>query len=157
MKTEETTVEATTESLVETVNTEKDIPLLTAAPEETRPIIVSAASEPAQSVADSTPKADTLEVTNQLWEQVTQKWEEYFGEGKKSNLTITIAAIAIIPLLIAISAFLNFLNNLPLLSSVFELVGFGYSAWFIYRYLLLASTRKELTDMVDAWKNEVLG
>ena len=155
METKETAI-ATTESLIDTVDTEKDIPLLTAALEETKPII-SAASEPAQSVGDSTPKADTLEVTNQLWEQVTQKWEEYFGEGKKSNLTITIAAIAIIPLLIAISAFLNFLNNLPLLSSVFELVGFGYSAWFIYRYLLLASTRKELTDMIDTWKNEVLG
>ena len=155
METRET-VEANTDSLVETVDTEKDIPLLTAALEETKPMI-SAASEPAQSVAYSTPKADTLEVTNQLWEQVTQKWEEYFGEGKKSNLTIAIAAIAIIPLLIAISALLNFLNSLPLLSSVFELVGFGYSAWFIYRYLLLASTRKELTDMIDAWKNEVLG
>ncbi len=156
METEETTVEATTESLVETVDTEKDIPLLTAAPEETKPMI-SAAAEPAQSIADSTPKADTLEVTNQLWGQVTQKWDEYFGEGKKSNLTIAIVAIAIIPLLIATSALLNFLNNLPLLSSVFELVGFGYSAWFIYRYLLLASTRKELTDMIAAWKNEVLG
>ena len=155
METKETAI-ATTESLIETVDTEKDIPLLTAALEETKPII-SAVSEPAQSVGDSTPKADTLEVTNQLWEQVTQKWEEYFGEGKKSNLTIAIAAIAIIPLLIAISALLNFLNSLPLLSSVFELVGFGYSAWFIYRYLLLASTRKELTDMIDAWKNEVLG
>ena len=155
METRET-VEANTDSLVETVDTEKDIPLLTAALEETKPMI-SAASEPAQSVADSTPKADTLEVTNQLWEQVTQKWEEYFGEGKKSNLTIAIAAIAIIPLLIAIYALLNFLNSLPLLSSVFELVGFGYSAWFIYRYLLLASTRKELTDMIDTWKNEVLG
>ena len=155
METKETAI-ATTESLIDTVDTEKDIPLLTAALEETKPMIF-AASEPAQSVADSTPKADTLEVTNQLWEQVTQKWEEYFGEGKKSNLTIAIAAIAIIPLLIAISTLLNFLNSLPLLSSVFELVGFGYSAWFIYRYLLLASTRKELTDMIDAWKNEVLG
>jgi len=157
METEETTVEATTDNLIETVDTEKDTPLLTAALEESKPMIAAASSEPDQPVTDSTPKADTLEVTNQLWAQVTKKWEEYFGEGRKSNRTIAIAAIAIIPLLIATSALLDFLNNLPLLPSVFELVGFGYSAWFIYRYLLLASTRKELTDMIAAWKNEVLG
>jgi len=42
-------------------------------------------------------------------------------------------------------------------TSIFELVGFGYSVWFIYRYLLLANTRQELTDAIAAWKNKVLG
>jgi hypothetical protein len=36
-------------------------------------------------------------------------------------------------------------------------VGFGYSGWFIYRYLLLANTRKELTDAIATWKNKVFG
>jgi glutamyl-tRNA synthetase len=43
------------------------------------------------------------------------------------------------------------------LPSLFELVGFVYSVWFIYRYLLLANTRKELIDGITAWKSKVFG
>jgi threonine/homoserine/homoserine lactone efflux protein len=96
-------------------------------------------------------------MTNELWQQVMQTWEEYFGEGKKSNLTIAIIIVATIPLLIVASGLLDFLNKLPLLPSVFELVGFGYSVWFVYRYLLLATRRKELTDAIAAWKNQIFG
>jgi hypothetical protein len=59
--------------------------------------------------------------------------------------------------LIATSTLVDFLNKLPVLPSVFELVGFGYSVWFAYRYLLLADTRKELVDGLNAWKNKVFG
>ena len=41
METKETAI-ATTESLIDTVDTEKDIPLLTAALEETKPMISAA-------------------------------------------------------------------------------------------------------------------
>jgi hypothetical protein len=122
----------------------------------TEPKLLTTNTEPAQSIV-ATPESDTLQVSYDLWEKVKQLWREYFCEGKKLNLTIIIAVIAAIPVLIATSLLLDFLNKFPLLPSLFELVGFGYSVWFVYRYLLLANTRKELTDAIIGLKNKVFG
>ena len=41
------------------------------------------------------------------------------------------------------------INAIPLLPKVMELVGLGYSAWFVYRYVLFKESRKELEQTVD--------
>ncbi len=128
--------------------------------ETVKPVTANAA--PAITTATTTTTTapsidDTLKVSYDLLDKGKQLWEEYFGEGKKANLTLAIIIIATIPLLIATSILVDFLNKLPLLPSLFELVGFGYSIWFVYRYLLLANTRKELIDGITAWKNKVFG
>ena len=146
MEPQETTVEAIAENVAETVE------VANVAKNEIAVPIAAAA----QTIKVNPPASENT-VSSDIWKQVTQLWEEYFGEGKKDNLTLAIIVSAAIPLLIATSALLGFLNKLPLLPSVFELVGFGYSAWFVYRYLLLANTRKELIDAIAAWKNKVLG
>jgi CAAD domains of cyanobacterial aminoacyl-tRNA synthetase len=113
--------------------------------------------QPVAATATKTSVDDTLKVSDDLLNKIKQLWEEYFGEDKKANLTLAIIIIATIPLLIVTSTLVGFLNKLPLLPSLFELVGFGYSIWFVYRYLLLANTRKELIDGVTAWKNKIFG
>jgi hypothetical protein len=145
------TVDATAESVVETVAT--PLPIAIAPPTPTENVTIDLTP----STTAPTVEVATPQIPNDIWKQITQLWEEYFGEGKKSNLTIAIIVITAIPLLIAASALLDFLNKLPLLPSIFELVGFGYSGWFVYRYLLLANTRKELTDAIATWKNKVFG
>jgi hypothetical protein len=152
MEPKETTVEATAESLVETVEVATAKPSV-AVVEAPKPVV----AEPTPSSTVPTSEIATPQLPEDIWKQINQLWDQYFGEGKKGNLTIAIAVIAAIPVLIAVSALLDFLNQLPLLPSIFELVGFVYSLWFIYRYLLLASTRKELTDTINAWKQKVFG
>jgi hypothetical protein len=136
-------IDAIAENLAETV---KPVTAPNAAP-----AITTTATTTAPSIDD------TLKVSYDLLNKAKQLWEEYFGEGKKANLTLAIIIIAAIPLLIVTSILVDFLNKLPLLPSLFELVGFGYSIWFVYRYLLLANTRKELIDGITAWKNKVFG
>jgi hypothetical protein len=139
MEPKEDNVEAIAEDLAETV----------------KPVISAPESA---AVTNTKPSVDdTLKVSSDFLDKGKELWEEYFGEGKKSNLTLAIIIIATIPVLIATSTLVDFLNKLPLLPSLFELVGFGYSIWFVYRYLLLADTRKELTDGIAAWKNKVFG
>ena len=139
------------ETIVEAVSETVEMPKVTnpviVTPEPTKPLTTHVAEISSQ----------PIEVTNELWQQVTQAWEEYFGEGKKSNLTIAVIIVATIPILIAVFALLDFLNKLPLLPGVFELVGFGYSGWFVYRYLLLANTREELIEAIATWKQKVFG
>ena len=141
MEPKEDNVEAIAENLAETVKPVTD--------HEAAQEIITTATAPSID--------DTLKVSYDLLDKGKQLWEEYFGEGKKANLTLAIIIIATIPLLIATSTLVDFLNKLPVLPSVFELVGFGYSIWFVYRYLLLADTRKELIDGITTWKNKVFG
>ncbi|BBC23003.1 CAAD domain-containing protein [Pseudanabaena sp. ABRG5-3] len=161
MEPKETTVEAAAESLVEPVEIAAKPPIT--AQETAKPATKSIVSAPEPAPSTTEPRTEvaipqnTPELTTELWNKITATWEEYFGEGKKSNVTLALTVIAIIPVLIAASTLLEFLDKLPILPSVFELVGFGYSIWFVYRYLLLANTRKELIDTITAWKNKVFG
>ena len=54
-------------------------------------------------------------------------------------------------------AVLDALNDIPLVAPTFELIGIGYSVWFVYRYLLKASTRQELTGEISTLKSQVMG
>ncbi|MEA5477662.1 CAAD domain-containing protein [Pseudanabaena galeata UHCC 0370] len=157
MEPKENTVELIAEDPAETVEAtspDKESPEAT---ETTKSVTsVSVATTEAKTVATQ-PIEDSLNVSFDILKQIKELWEEYFGESKKTNRTLAIAIIATIPVFIVTSELLGFLNKLPVLPSLFELVGFVYSVWFVYRYLLLANTRKELIDGITAWKNKVFG
>ena len=52
---------------------------------------------------------------------------------------------------------IDIINTIPLVQPTLELVGIGFSAWFVYRYLLRSETRQELVTKFNALKAEVLG
>ena len=76
------------------------------------------------------------------------------NKGLVTSLGLIVAVIVGAKLTLAV---LSAVNEIPLLAPAFELVGIGYASWFVYRYLLQASTRKELTDELDSFKSEVFG
>ncbi|KAG0455043.1 hypothetical protein HPP92_024335 [Vanilla planifolia] len=43
------------------------------------------------------------------------------------------------------------------LPKLLELVGLGYTGWFVYRYLLFKSSRKELAEDFEALKKKIAG
>lgn len=67
------------------------------------------------------------------------------------------AIIAARTLLAILTTTLDVVDDVPLLASIFELIGIGYSAWFIYRYLLKASDRQELVDQLEKTRQRILG
>ncbi|MCO5604905.1 hypothetical protein L7F22_059079 [Adiantum nelumboides] len=48
-------------------------------------------------------------------------------------------------------------NNIPLLPKLLEFVGLCYSGWFVYRYLLFKSSRKQLVADIQELKLKVTG
>jgi hypothetical protein len=54
-------------------------------------------------------------------------------------------------------AVLSAVNEIPLLAPAFEIIGIGYTVYFVWRYLLQASTRNELTSGIDDLKSEIFG
>jgi CAAD domains of cyanobacterial aminoacyl-tRNA synthetase len=81
---------------------------------------------------------------------------KFFNEYKLSilNLVLFVAAIVTVKIILAI---LDAINDIPLLSPTFELVGISYSTWFTFRYLLKDSTRQELSNEIQSLKKQTLG
>ena len=81
---------------------------------------------------------------------------KFFSDYKQP---LTIVGLAILGLITAklTLAILDAINDIPLLAPVFELVGIGYTGWFIYRYLWQKSTRDELWGEFDSLKAQVMG
>ncbi len=114
-----------------------------------------------------TPKTSKPKVGEQPWQewvdvvveflsQVPEQLGSFFADYKKPLTTLGLILTAAITVYVTL-AVLDAINHIPLLSSILELVGLGYSAWFVTRYLLKASTRQELLGEFDGLKQQVLG
>ena len=81
---------------------------------------------------------------------------EFFKQYRRPIVTIGLIIAAIIAVKLVL-ALLDAINDFPLLSPTFELIGLIYSGWFLYRYLLKASNRQELLSDITAIRDQVLG
>ena len=85
---------------------------------------------------------------------------EYLGDFFEKNKQAIINVSLIVAILVGIRvlfAVFDAINDIPLLSSLFELVGIGYATRFAFRYLIKASTRQELGEKVQAFQKELIG
>jgi hypothetical protein len=107
----------------------------------------------------SEPESQWQEISRQF-SQFLDKLPEYLGrffqDYKQPLITVALILAAIVTAKLVL-ALLDAINDIPLLSPLFELVGIGYTSWFISRYLLKASTRQELTDEIQSLKNQFVG
>ena len=61
------------------------------------------------------------------------------------------------PALWLASSIVGSINSVPLLPKLMELIGLGYSCWFVYRYLLFKDSRSELSADIDEVKAKISG
>ncbi len=80
----------------------------------------------------------------------------FFADYQKPLVTLGLILAGGISIKVLLGV-LGALNDVPLVAPVFELIGMGYTGWFVYRYLLKASNRQELLTEVDAFKEQVVG
>ena len=83
---------------------------------------------------------------------VDPQWED--TENKSAVITYVAGGAALVWLS---GTVVGAINSIPILPKVMELVGLGYSTWFVYRYVLYKDSRKELVEQFDALKNKVSG
>ena len=101
--------------------------------------------------------------TEQIKEQIISILSElpaYIGafyEQYKSPLTVVALILTSIISLKVLLGIVDELNDIPLLAPTFELIGIGYTAWFVYRYLLRSSNRQQLGQEIQALKEQVFG
>lgn len=80
----------------------------------------------------------------------------FFAEYQKPLVTVGLILAGGISIKVMLGV-LAALNDVPLVAPFFELTGMGYTGWFVYRYLLKASTRQELLTEIDSLKEQVIG
>ncbi|MEH2207917.1 MAG: CAAD domain-containing protein [Nostoc sp.] len=93
---------------------------------------------------------------SQFLEQLPQYFSRFFQDYKQPLITVALILAAIVTARLVLAA-LAAINDIPLLSPLFELVGISYTSWFVFRYLLKASTRQELADEIQLLKNQFVG
>lgn len=105
--------------------------------------------------------------TDEQWQKVGSQVSVFLAElpnyigtffnQYKQQITVVFLFIAAIISVKVVLAVLDALNDIPLLAPTFELIGIGYSVWFVNRYLLAASKRQELAQEIDNLKQQVIG
>lgn len=73
-------------------------------------------------------------------------------EDKPSALLYAGGAVVLLWLA---STVVGAVNAVPLLPKLLELVGLGYTSWFVYRYLLFKSSREELLADIEELKKKI--
>ncbi|KAJ0582163.1 putative cyanobacterial aminoacyl-tRNA synthetase, CAAD domain, protein CURVATURE THYLAKOID 1 [Helianthus annuus] len=89
---------------------------------------------------------------NELFNDLKEKWDAV--ENKSTVIIYGGGAVVAIWLS---SIVVGAINSVPLLPKIMELVGLGYSGWFVYRYLLFKSSRKELATDIESIKKKIAG
>ncbi|MGK7953996.1 MAG: CAAD domain-containing protein [Crocosphaera sp.] len=102
------------------------------------------------------PWQEWLEPIVDILAKVPEYVSQFFSEYQKPLTTVGLLILAIVSVKIVV-AVLGAIDDIPLLAPLLEMVGLGYSAWFVWRYLWKASNRKELLTEFDAIKNQVFG
>jgi hypothetical protein len=80
----------------------------------------------------------------------------FFTENKGPLGTIGLIVLALISVKL-ILALLDAIDDIPLIAPTLELIGIAYTGWFIYRYLLTAANRQELSEQIKMLKDRVVG
>lgn len=107
--------------------------------------------------------SDTMAQIRRVSDQVLSRFGElpkYFSEFVDEYRRPLIALGLFFGVFVAIKltlAILDAINDVPVLAPLFELIGLIFTGWFILRYLLKASNRRELTSEMNALKDQVLG
>lgn len=105
--------------------------------------------------------------SNQQWQRVGTQISTFlaqlpnyvgglFNEYKQPIITVALIVVAFISFRVVL-AVIDALNGIPLLVPTFELIGIGYSVWFVNRYLLKVSKRQELSQEIQGLKQRVFG
>lgn len=85
---------------------------------------------------------DPFEGVREYFKDLKQKWDDWPAENR--NAAVIYGSGALVVLYIA-SAVLDSIERVPLIPGLLKFVGLIYSSWFVYRYLLFADGRSDLS------------
>lgn len=97
-------------------------------------------------------RAQIEDFFNDPMKYISAFWQEY----KPIVYVLGTILVALFALKI-VFGMIGFVTSLPIINGLLELVGIGYTVWFVNRYLLKAETRRELSQQLEEVKQDVIG
>jgi hypothetical protein len=88
----------------------------------------------------------------ELYADLKSKWD-----GLENKSTVLVYGGGALVALWLSSTIVGAINSVPVIPKLMELIGLGYTGWFVYRYLLFKSNRKELVADIEELKGKVTG
>jgi hypothetical protein len=107
---------------------------------------------PVRAVSSDDSTSDAAKQFEELYGDLKAKWD-----GLENKTTVVVYAGGALVALWLSSTIVGAINSVPLLPKIMELVGLTYTGWFVYRYLLFKSSRKELVEDIEELKRKVTG
>lgn len=126
----------------------------------TEPSTTAETVPPAATVTDTATDTATVESSLATIHQLEAETEptEPSSSAKYWKAATTISLlVAVVIALKVVFAVLAAVNSLPLLPSLFELIGFGWTTWFVLQRLLWFDRRQELTRSIQTSIAQVTG
>lgn len=118
---------------------------------------------PLVKVSTLMPSDETTEQFKQIWGRVidvlsgpTQYLSGFWTKYERVLITLGLVFASLVSVKLTL-ALLSAVGDMPLLAPAFELIGMGYTAWFIYRYLWKAQSRRELSNEISNFRDQVFG
>ncbi len=102
------------------------------------------------------PVTEWLDMGKDFLTKIFDYVTDFISDNEKVLINLLLFFLAIVAVKV-ILAVLAAINDFPLLSPFFELIGLGYTTWFVYRYLWKESSRKELKEEIEVLKSQVMG
>ncbi|NJL01976.1 MAG: hypothetical protein HC838_12350 [Spirulinaceae cyanobacterium RM2_2_10] len=116
----------------------------------------SGAIAPASAPASDQPWQEWLEPVSEFLAKLPDFVGKFFSDYQQPLISVGLIVAGIITVKLTL-ALLSAINDVPLLAPMFELIGIGYTIWFVYRYLLQSKTRQELTTEFSSLKSSIFG
>lgn len=110
----------------------------------------------AKTTAAEQPWQEWVDLVMDVLAKVPDYVGKFFADYKQPLTTLGLFIFALVTVKVTL-AVLDAIDDVPLLSPILELVGLGYTAWFVYRYLWKASNRQELVTEFEALKDQIFG
>ena len=111
---------------------------------------------PTKTAPADTQVQEYLNIGTSFLSQIFDYIKEFIDDNQKLLVNLLLIFLGIIAVKVTL-AVVAAINDIPLLAPMFELVGLGYTGWFVYRYLLTKSSRQELVQEFEALKTQVVG
>ena len=113
-------------------------------------------SKPAKTVPADSAVQEYLNIGTSFLSRIFDILKDVIDSNQKLLVNLLLIFLGIIAVKVTL-AIISAINDIPLLAPTFELVGLGYTGWFVYRYLLTNSSRQELAQEFKSLKNQVMG
>ncbi|XP_058105085.1 protein CURVATURE THYLAKOID 1B, chloroplastic-like [Magnolia sinica] len=114
--------------------------------------VISMATGETQIIATGESPAEEESEIPEIMKTVQEVWDKI-----EDKYAVTVLALAVAIALWGSAGLISAIDRLPLVPAILELIGIGYTGWFVYRNLVFTPERETLINKIKDTYSNVIG